>query len=159
MAYLTCMQIEPPKRQIPSPEKKLEKRYVFFENLVRALNKHEIPDDIVAYIHTEVNQLNATSDNTKGKAANMKAAANRIIKRIHKELNLVPRNYNRNLWMGIGMAAFGVPLGVAFGTSMQNMSFIGIGIPLGLIFGVSIGTNLDKKAKENGTQLDMDYEL
>ena len=58
--------------------------------------------------------------------------------------------------MGIGMAVFGIPLGVVFGTTQGNMAFIGIGIPIGLVMGVAIGSQKDKKAKEEGKQLQVD---
>lgn len=52
----------------------------------------------------------------------------RILKLIEKELKLVPKNSYRNRWMAIGMSAFGVP----------------------------IGAGMDKKAFEEGRQLDME---
>ena len=75
---------------------------------------------------------------------------------IEKELMLVPKNTFRNRWMAIGMAAFGIPIGMAFGVSMGNMAFLAIGIPIGMSIGIAIGTGMDKKAFEEGRQLDID---
>jgi hypothetical protein len=58
--------------------------------------------------------------------------------------------------MAIGMSAFGIPLGVAFGTSLGNMGLLGIGIPIGMVIGMAIGSGMDKKAFEEGRQLDLE---
>lgn len=57
------------------------------------------------------------------------------------------------------MAVFGVPIGVAFGFGLSNMAFIGIGIPIGMSIGIGIGAAMDKKAKEEGRQLDFENVL
>ena len=58
--------------------------------------------------------------------------------------------------MALGMAAFGVPLGVAFGTSLDDMSFLAIGLPIGMVIGLAVGSGMDKKALEEGRQLDVE---
>jgi hypothetical protein len=80
----------------------------------------------------------------------------RLIKLIEKEVKLVPKNYYRNLWLTLGMAGFGIPIGVAFGASLGNMAFIGVGLPIGLAFGIALGTGMDKKALAEGRQLDLE---
>jgi hypothetical protein len=54
--------------------------------------------------------------------------------------------------MAIGMAVFGIPLGVVFGMSPGNMAFIGIGLPIGL----GVGSEKDKKAFREDRQLDIE---
>ncbi len=75
---------------------------------------------------------------------------------MEKELKIVPRNYYRTTWMVIGMAAFGIPMGAAFGASLGNMAFIGIGLPIGMAIGISVGMGMDKKALKEGRQLDLE---
>ena len=75
---------------------------------------------------------------------------------VEKELKLVTKNHYRNTWLAIGMTAFGIPLGIAFGGSLGNMAFIGIGMPIGMAIGIAVGTEMDKKASENGKQLDLE---
>jgi hypothetical protein len=75
-----------------------------------------------------------------------------ILKLIEKELKLVTKNHYRKTWLAVGMAAFGIPLGVAFGTSIGNMGLLGIGLPIGM----AIGSGMDKKAVESGRQLDLE---
>ncbi len=54
------------------------------------------------------------------------------------------------------MSVFGVPLGVVFGASFGNMGFIGIGLPIGMVIGMALGVSMDKKAFEEGRQLDLE---
>ena len=75
---------------------------------------------------------------------------------IEKELKLVTKNHYRNTWLALGMAAFGIPLGVAFGTSLGNIAFIGIGLPNGLAVGIAVGTGMDKKVFEEGKLMDLE---
>ncbi len=86
----------------------------------------------------------------------IKKKQTRIIKLLEKEVKLVPKNYYRNLWLVLGMVTFGIPIGVAFGTSLGNMAFIGIGLPIGLAIGIAVGSGLDKKAFEEERTLDVE---
>lgn len=72
------------------------------------------------------------------------------------ELKLVPKNYYRHLWIGVGMAAFGIPIGVTFGSVLGNMGLLGAGLPLGIAMGAGVGARMDKKAAEEGRQLDLE---
>ncbi len=58
--------------------------------------------------------------------------------------------------MSLGMAAFGLPLGVVFGSSTGNMGLLGIGLPIGMVIGMGVGSKMDKKAFEEGRQLDLE---
>ena len=86
----------------------------------------------------------------------IKKKQNKIIKLTEKELKIVPKNYYRNLWMVLGMSAFGLPLGVAFGLSLGNIGLLAIGLPIGMAIGTLVGSKLDKKALESGKQLDIE---
>jgi hypothetical protein len=153
------MQIKNPERPSSPISKKLEKKYALFEKLTAALNQHEIPSELAESLNAEVDKLNAISDTAKEKPGKMTKAHSRIIRKVQKELGLVPKNYHRNLWMGIGMAAFGVPMGVSLGMSLDNMAFMAIGLPIGLAIGLAVGSGMDNKAQKDGKQLDIDYEL
>lgn len=153
------MQIKSPERQSSPISKKLEKKYAIFAKLTAALNQHEIPRELAESLNTEVDKLNAISDSAKEKPGKMTKAHSRIIRKVQKELGLVPKNYHKNMWMGVGMAAFGVPMGVSLGLSLDNMAFMGIGLPIGLAIGLAVGSGMDEKAKKDGKQLDLDYEI
>ena len=45
-------------------------------------------------------------------------------------------------------------IGVALGSA--NTSLLAVGIPLEFTIGIAIGTSKDKKAKDNGLQLDIE---
>jgi hypothetical protein len=54
------------------------------------------------------------------------------------------------------MSIFGAPIGVALGISLGSMAFLGLGLPIGMIVGIAVGTNMDRKAKAEGRQLDVE---
>lgn len=137
--------------------KKLVKAHTQFGKLLNELEKKELTDQIAHSVNSEIDELNSTSnDNFRKK---LRKSQTKILRLVEKELKIVPKNYYRNLWMGLGMAAFGVPLGVAFGASMGNMAFLGIGLPIGLAIGTAVGMSMDKKAMEEKRQLDIEVEL
>jgi hypothetical protein len=144
----------------PRPEieqnEKLIKNYIQFENLLNELKTRQLPDEIIAHINNEISLINTTSASENDLAKQISKSQSGILKLIEKELKLVPKNHYRNLWLPLGMSTFGLPLGVAFGLSLDNMAFLGIGLPIGMAVGVALGTALDNKAEKNGTQLNME---
>ena len=54
---------------------------------------------------------------------------------------------------------FGIPIGAAFGLSLNNMAFLGIGLPIGMSIGLAMGARMDNKAKEEGRQLDIELKV
>jgi len=68
-------------------------------------------------------------------------------------LQLVAKNHYRNTWLAIRMAAFGIPLGVAFGSSLANIAYIGIGLLFGFVIGIAVGSSKDQNAAKEGRQL------
>jgi len=63
---------------------------------------------------------------------------------------------NRVLLLAVGMAVFGIPIGAALGASFRNMAFLALGVPIGMAIGIAVGTGMDKKAFEEGRQIDME---
>ena len=136
--------------------KKLLMKYLEFGNLIKELKKRELPAEIVSSINQDIEDLNSFSGDNRELLKLIRTLELRILRLIEKELKLVPKNTYRNRWMAIGMSAFGVPIGMAFGLGLGNMAFIAIGIPLGMSIGIGIGTGMDKKALEEGRQLDLE---
>lgn len=58
--------------------------------------------------------------------------------------------------MVLGMSVFGIPLGLGFGLSIGNFGMLAIGIGIGMAIGVGVGTSMDKKAFNEGRQLDFE---
>jgi hypothetical protein len=47
-------------------------------------------------------------------------------------------------------------MGVAFGISLGNLGLLGLGLPIGMAVGVGVGSMMDKKALQEGRQLDFE---
>ena len=135
---------------------KLNESYAQFNKLLIELEKRELPDEIVVSINKDVDEINSTTNSGNKLNKQIKQRLERIIKLLEKDLKLVPRNYYRNTWMALGMAVFGIPMGVAFGTSLGNMAYLGLGLPIGLAIGTGVGDGMDKKALKEGRQLDLE---
>lgn len=144
------------KRSHTNHSKRIVKRYSNLVLLIGELNERNIPDEIANSINIEIDKVNSLSDSDKTLGKQLRKTQWSILKLIEKELKLVTKNLYQNRWMAIGLTVFGVPFGIAFGASLDNMAFISIGIPLGMAFGIAIGSGMDKKAKEEGRQLNID---
>jgi len=137
-------------------DKKLMAHYEFFENLLRELRTRQLPVEIISGINQEIEELNIFPGSNKDMLKLLRTKQSEILQLLEKELKLVTKGHYRNLWMSLGMAAFGLPLGAAFGLSLGNMAYIGFGLPLGIALGMAYGTSLDKKACEEGKQLEVE---
>ena len=137
-------------------DKKLTNKYVYFEKLIDELKRREMPSEIMNSINQNIEDINSFSGSNKDLRKQIRKSQSNILKLIEKELKLVPKNLYRTRWMAIGMSVFGVPLGMAFGASLDNMAFLGIGIPIGMVIGMAIGAGMDKKAFEEGRQIDLE---
>ncbi|WP_127845663.1 hypothetical protein [Psychroflexus aestuariivivens] len=150
------MSINPLKEPGNIQNKRLTDFYRQFDKLLIELRKKELNTDVVNSINNGIEEINAFSGSEKKLRKKIKTEQSRILKLIEKEHKLVTKNHYRNMWLAIGMAAFGIPLGVAFGASLGNMAFISIGLPIGLAVGIAVGTELDKKAFEKDKQIDLE---
>lgn len=145
--------IQPKSRPEISENAKLSKIYSQFENLITVLNGIGLPDNIKETINASIEQLNSAS---KDNLLKKPKGTGKIVKLIEKQLKIVPINHYRNTWMALGMVVFGLPLGIAFGTILDNIGLLGIGLPIGMVIGLAVGTGMDKKAKEEGRQLNIE---
>lgn len=135
---------------------KLKEIYSQFTKLLIELGKRELPDEIVISINNDIDEINSITNIGNELRKQIIKRQQGIIRLLEKDLKLVPRNYYRNMWMALGMAVFGIPLGAAFGTSLGNMAYLGIGLPIGLVIGLKFGDGMDKKALKEGRQLDLE---
>lgn len=130
--------------------------YLQLGKLLNVLEIKELSADTVELINQEIEQLNAIADDDKYLKSKIKAKESNLIKLIEKKHKIVPKNYYKKLWMVLGMSAFGIPVGVAFGLSIGNLGMLGIGLPIGMGIGVAVGTSMDNKALKEGRQLDFE---
>lgn len=139
------------------PNEKLARSYHHLQALIRELYQKAAAKDLDPIVMPEVESLNALPQDVKekelGSAINKSQA--KILEKVEKELKIVPREYYQNQWLAIGMAAFGIPMGVVFAMALGNMAFFAIGLPLGLALGLANGQRLDAKAKDEGRQLEL----
>ena len=136
--------------------KKLVHAFNQLNKLLIELKKKDVPDKIIVVINNGIDQINTESGTPKDFIKQLKKKHFSFLKLIEKELKLVTKNHYRNTWMVLGMAAFGLPLGVVFGSSTGNMGLLGIGLPIGMIIGMAVGSKMDKKTFEEGRQLDLE---
>jgi hypothetical protein len=130
--------------------------YLQLGKLLNLLEIKELPADTVELINQEVEQLNAIADDDKYLNRKIKAKEHNVIQLVEKKHKIVPKNYYKKLWMVLGMSAFGIPVGVAFGLSIGNLGMLGVGLPIGMGIGVAVGTSMDNKALKEGRQLDFE---
>lgn len=133
--------------------------YGQFEKLLHELRKRELPDSIVLSINEDIDECNVLSLSDKALKKLIQKKMNTLIQLLEKELKLVCKNHYRSTWLALGMAAFGIPFGVLFGAITGNMGLLGIGLPIGMAIGIGLGTGLDKKAADEGRQLDVEIEV
>ena len=144
------------ERQNISENLKASNSYEQLGKLLNALELKNLPTETVDFIEQEVEQLNSIVDIDKYFVKVIKEKENRVIKMVEKKHKIVPRNYYKKLWMILGMSAFGLPMGVAFGLIIGNLGMLGIGLPIGMAIGVGVGSIMDKKAFNEGRQLDFE---
>jgi hypothetical protein len=100
--------------------------------------------------------LNSVEDSEKYFEKTIKEKENEILKYIEKKINVVPKNHFRKRWLSLGIGAFGLPIGVTIGAVSGNMGMLGAGLPIGCGIGSVVGSNMDKKAFNEGRQLDFE---
>ena len=131
---------------------KLAAKYEQFKSLLKELDNRELSEEVLEVVNNEVITINASAD--KGLHKHLTGAKTRIFRKLMTVYKLVPKNYYRTTWLLLGMTALGLPFGTAFALSLGNTAFIGIGLPIGMALGMAIGAKMDKKAEEEGRQLD-----
>lgn len=137
-------------------DSKTKALYDQFQQLLNELEKKKISAETAEKVNRETALINSTALRDKDLHKMLKQKQNDIIKLLEKEHKIVPKNYYRNLWLAVGMGAFGLPIGVAFGLLIHNIALLSIGLPIGMAIGVVVGSSLDKKAEAEGRQLDVE---
>jgi len=133
--------------------------YAKFKGLIAEIQKREFPDFIVEIINSEINILNSFVGEERDIVKMVRTTQRKIVTLLEKELKIVPKNYYQKYWMVLGMSVFGMPFGVAFGFALGSMAFLGLGLPIGMAIGIGIGNQMDKKAKDESRQLDIEVDI
>lgn len=135
---------------------KIASAYKQLGELLNELEKRTLPPEIVALIDGEIDHVNVASDTDKRFAKTVKLAEAKIVKVVEKEMKIVPKNYYKKFWALLGFTLFGLPIGVAIALSLGNIGLLGVGLPIGMALGLAVGSSMDKKAAEEGRQLDFE---
>ena len=140
------------ERSLPKG-KRLEKNYNTMRLLVEKINERDLNAATVEVVNEQVEILNSADD--KVIKSTLRKTRSKILTVLEKEMKLVTANHYMTRWMALGMTVFGVPIGVSYGVAIDNMGMMGVGIAIGMSVGLAIGSGMDKKAKEEGRQLDV----
>lgn len=143
-----------PRAHLP-PDSKALSTLLKFEQLIAELNNKDIPDHITQTINTYVDAVNKIHDGDNALPKETAKYHQKTLHLVSKELKLVSKHYYRNLWMSLGIAAFGIPVGMVIGFALGNIGLLAIGFPFGIVIGIVIGAEMDKKAKQEGKQLNI----
>ena len=149
--------INPIERPALAP--KVAKRYTYFVDLINALNKKELTASFEEVTNKEIAVLNEVADDDPSLKKQINKLRSTISTRMMKELKYVPKGYYKIIWMSVGMSAFGLPFGVMFSVVLDSFAFIALGFPLGIPIGMAIGAGMDKKAAQEGRQLDISINM
>ena len=151
--------IELKERQDITDDIKLYGVYIQFVELLKELEKKELTHEIIESINHDLEELNSTSFTNNELRKSITQNQAKIIRLVEKECKIVPKNYYRKLWVAQGMTVFGLPIGIAFGLGIGNIGLLALGLPIGMLIGIAVGSGMDKKAFEEGRQLNIEIKL
>ena len=141
----------------PRPEiqenAKLYTKYTQFIALIDELRQKELTPEVVDTINEDIRTINQCNGTDKELLKLLRKKQSCILNELAKKLKIVTKGYYRNMWMVLGMSIFGIPFGLMFSMALNNFAFIGIGLPMGMPIGMAVGASMDKKAAEEGRQL------
>ena len=145
-----------PKSPPDNNNKTNNKKYSRLKSVITALNNKELNKETWSEISSTIEAFNQHNITEKeyGKLAGRTRV--KILSIAERKMKLIAKNTMMTRWMAIGMSAFGVPFGIIYGLSIDNMAFLGVGIGMGMSIGVGIGIALDKKALRENRQLDIE---
>lgn len=147
--------ILPPTADLLEP--KLTRKFTSLSNLIFEAGKHSLPDELVNQINKQIDEIAQTPDSTEETLKKLDAFQKDLLQKLKSDFRLLPKNYHRNQWMSLGMASFGIPIGLFFGLATDNLGLLAIGLPIGMSIGMVMGTSMDQKVKNEGRQLDFHY--
>ena len=139
-----------------SGEVKLDRIYGQFKQLLGEIAKKEISQTVVDQINTEIGEVNNSVLTGTHLARLVKQKQTNILKVLEKAHKITPKSHYRNLWMVVGMSGIGLPIGAAIGTAIGNIGLLAVGMPIGMAIGIVLGISMDKKAFQEGRQLDIE---
>jgi hypothetical protein len=132
----------------------LEAEYAQLGKIVDNLRGKALPIHVTLQINDELACINYFTGSRKDLHSHLRKSKAKILKLLEKNLRLVPKNHYRNAWSFMGISFFGIP-SVMTGLILGEAELIAAGIPLGICVGMVIGLLMDRKAVQNGYQLNV----
>lgn len=143
-------------REEVKQSEKLAKIYHKIQRLIEVLNtRTDIPPEVESSIQQEAALMDDAEGNPKELTKILNKGYTNSLTILRKEVGLVPKGYHRGKWMALGMAVWGIPIGMALSIPLDNMGMLGAGIPIGMGIGIAVGSGMDQKAAKAGKQLDL----
>ena len=97
---------------------KKKKVFAKFVLLLEEINRREILPTTTEKLNAPIDAL--SSMRKKEFNASLTKTLDTILRILFREEKIVPAGHYKMLWVSIGMAAFGIPMGVAFSVSLNN---------------------------------------
>ena len=87
---------------------KLNALYTQFGSLLMELRSKELPNETVLFINDAIDRFNSVEGSEKILRKEIRSTQSSIINLLANEHKLVTKNHYRNIWLAVGMAAFGI---------------------------------------------------
>ena len=137
------------------PNDKLTIAYRRLHHLLSVAETKSHSDTLIDKINLKIQMLNSSNKMNTALYRLVNLTENEIINLLEQDLKIVPKGHYTKKWQALGIATFGIPIGVAIGLLSKNMGFLGIGLPLGVGIGALIGKRKDAEAAAQGRQYDL----
>jgi thiamine pyrophosphate-dependent acetolactate synthase large subunit-like protein len=128
---------------------KYNKEAAAWQAVLKSIEPFGLSETSLSTIAT-YNKLHAESPDVKVAFKNLQKANLALQQSLVKNDKLFRKNYNRDVWIALGVGGIGVGLGAALGSALGSMAYIGLGMPIGMLIGILIGRSMDQKAEKEG---------
>lgn len=140
---------------VPQFEKdRHRQKYLRLQELMERLTTFELSDNLCEKLNVEIQKINS-SEGDQDILKQLRKSQNRILSILERDAKIVTKHHYRNMWLALGLAVFGVPVGVVLGSVLDNMGLMGVGFPFGMFIGIMLGNYMDKRAESEGRQIDI----
>ena len=136
-------------------DRSILKAYNKLEKNLSILEELPLSDATISQINKDIEEINSFEGKLKKYRNKLVVKNHNILELVRKNHGYVHEKYYQNQWLAIGMSTFGISFGIVFGMLFDNIALLGIGLPFGMLLGIAIGKEKDKKAKQEGKQLNI----
>mgnify|MGYP003633674585 CR=1 FL=1 len=120
-----------------------------WQAVLKSIEPFDLSETSLSTIAT-YNKLHADSNEAKEALKTLQKANLALQQSLVKNDQLFRKNYNRDVWMAVGVGGIGVGLGAGIGVALGSVAFLGLGMPIGMLIGILIGRSMDQKAEKEG---------